>query len=470
MASSHEDVHFSDPTKSLLPNSSSSSPSPRTALIHTKSLILISSIVISSTSFVAAVAFAFLLLSSPTVLHLARPLSKLPRPTVILMSFDGFRFGYHLKAPTPNICRLISNGTSAEDGLIPVFPSITFPNQYSIATGLFPPHHGIINNYFSDPVSGDRFFTTNNDPKWWLGEPLWQTVARHGLHAAAIFWAGCEVKKGSWTCPPKFCPKYNSFTFEERVDAALGFFDLPAENVPVLVMLYFQDPDSQGHVFGPDHPEITKAVARMDAVLGRLIAGLEQRNIFEDVTIILLGDHGMAGTCDEKYIFLEELFPWIHIGSDWVFSADTLLTIQPPPEISSQEALAKMRQGLSSGKVRNGDKLRLFLKEDLPESFHYAASERIPSIVGIVEEGYMVKYKREKQRYGCGGGHGYDHSLMSMRSFFVAHGPRLPQGKQIPSFQNVEVYNLVTAILKLDGAPNNGSSVFPSSILLQENP
>lgn len=420
--------------------------------------MLFSFISIFSLSIALAAALSFLTISVPLPAR---------SPTVIIFSFDGFRFGYHLKALTPNIRRLIANGTSAEEGLIPVFPTLTFPNHYSIATGLFPPYHGIINNYFPDPDNPDDIFAAgNHDPKWWLGEPLWQTVARHGLNAAAYFWAGSEVKKGSWTCPPKFCFKFNiSVPFEERVDAILGFFDLPEKEIPILSMAYFQDPDSQGHLYGPDHPEISRAVAAVDAVVGRLISGLEQRGIFEDVTVILLGDHGMAGTCDEKYIFLDELVPWVRIETDWLNSADSLLTIRPPPGVSPAEVVEKMREGLSSGRVGNGDRLSVHLKEDLPERFRYADSNRIPAIVGVVEEGYTVKPKRET-RYGCGGSHGYDNLLISMRSFFVAHGPRFARGRKIPSFQNVEVYNLVTAILDLEGAPNNGSSSFPDSVLL----
>uniref|UniRef100_A0A6V7QSS1 Ectonucleotide pyrophosphatase/phosphodiesterase family member 3 n=1 Tax=Ananas comosus var. bracteatus TaxID=296719 RepID=A0A6V7QSS1_ANACO len=237
-----------------------------------------------------------------------------PPPVVLVVSCDGFRFGYQFKTPTPNIHRLVANGTEAETGLIPVFPSLTFPNHYAIATGLYPASHGIINNYFVDPVSGERFSPSNHDPKWWLGEPLWETVADHGLNAATYFWPGSEVVKGNWTCPPRFCPKYNgSVPFEQRVDTVLSYFDLPQNEIPVFINLYFEDPDKQGHQVGPDDPKITKAVARVDKMIGRLIQGLEERGIFEDVTFILLGDHGMVGTCDKKTIFLDDLAPWIRI-------------------------------------------------------------------------------------------------------------------------------------------------------------
>ena len=191
---------------------------------------------------------------------------------VLLISSDGFRFGYQFKTATPNIGSLIANGTEAETGLIPVFPSVTFPNHYSIVTGLYPAYHGIINNYFLDPLTGEAFTMVSHEPKWWLGEPLWETVVNHGLKAATFFWPGSEVNKDSWTCPVKYCRQYNgSVPFEERVDAILKYFDLPSEEIPSFMTLYFEDPDHQGDKVGPDDPEITEAVAGIDRMIGRLL-------------------------------------------------------------------------------------------------------------------------------------------------------------------------------------------------------
>ncbi|XP_057447324.1 uncharacterized protein LOC130739110 [Lotus japonicus] len=417
-------------------------------------------------SLIAAIAFAFLFLSSssapPPPPTTARPLTKLHHPAVILISSDGFRFGYQFKTPTPNIHRLIQNGTEAQTGLIPVFPTITFPNHYSIVTGLYPPHHGIINNYFFDPVTGDKFTMASHEPKWWLGRPLWETVVDNGLKAATYFWPGSEVIKGSWTCPLGYCMHYNgSVAFEDRVDTVLGYFDLPQDEMPVFMTLYFEDPDHQGHQVGPDDDEITEAVARIDSLIGRLIKGLEDRGVFEDVTIILVGDHGMVGTCDQKLIILDDL----GIPADWVHSYTPLLAIRPPLTHSPADVVAKMNEGLSSGKVENGGKLEVYLKEDLPERLHYAASDRIPPIIGLVHEGYKVEQSRTNKKE-CGGAHGYDNAFFSMRTIFIGHGPQFARGRKIPSFENVQIYNLVTSILKIKGVPNNGSATFPESVLL----
>ncbi|XP_076939340.1 uncharacterized protein LOC143607998 [Bidens hawaiensis] len=307
---------------------------------------------------------------------------------------------------------------------------------------------------------------SSHEPKWWLGEPIWETISNHGLKAATYFWPGSEVQKGSWDCPDKYCVPYNeSVPFEERVDTVLGYFDLPGNEIPVFMTLYFEDPDHQGHMVGPDDPQVTEAVGRIDELVGRLINGLEKRSVFDDVSIILVGDHGMVGTCDQKLIFLDDLASWIKIPKEWVQYYTPVLSIRPPSDQSVSDIVAKMNEGLASGKVKNGDKLKVYRKEDLPERLHYSDSDRITPIIGLVDEGFKVEQKDSKSKE-CGGAHGYDNEFFSMRTVFVGHGPRFGRGRKVPSFENVEIYNLITSILGINGAANNGSSDFAKSVLL----
>jgi ectonucleotide pyrophosphatase/phosphodiesterase family protein 1/3 len=398
----------------------------------------------------------------------ARPLQKLDKPMVILISSDGFRWGYHFKTPTPNIERLRVNGTEAETGMIPVYPSLTFPNHYSIVTGLYPAWHGVIGNYFSDPDpnSSEKFNMQNHNPKWWLGEPIWETALKNNLPAATFFWPGSEVIKQPWTCPESFCQHYNaSVPFEARVDRVLEYTDLPSNLRPSIVTLYFEEPDEEGHVYGPDTPQITEQVIRIDAMIGRLMDGMERRGILDDVTIIMVGDHGMVGNCPDKVIYLEDLSPWIKLSSKWIDSYYPVLSIRPPPGVDVAEVLKNVTEGLSSGKVKNGEFLSMFLKEDLPKRLHYSASDRIQPIIGMVAEGYRVEPKRTSA-VKCGGAHGYDNTYLSMRTIFFAKGPQFARGRKVPSFENVELYNVMTSILGISGAPNNGSSSFADSVLL----
>jgi len=179
----------------------------------------------------------------------------------------------------------------------------------------------------------------------------------------------------------------------------------------------------------------------------------------------MVGDHGMVGTCDKKLIFLDDLSPWIDIPTDWVQSYTPLLAIRPPPEINPSDVVAKMNEGLKSGKVDNGKNLKVYLKEDLPSRLHYSESYRIPPIIGLPEEGYKIEMKRNNNKE-CGGAHGYDNAFFSMRTIFIAHGPQFARGRKVPSFENVQIYNLVTKILDIEGAANNGSVTFPQSLLL----
>ncbi|KAK4791014.1 hypothetical protein SAY86_031427 [Trapa natans] len=465
-----------NPSTTLLSISTDDSSSTRansktSTFSHEKPTALICLVILTCVAVSAAAAsFVFLFLSSSpssdSSSATARPLVKLQRPVVLLISSDGFRFGYQFKADTPNINRLIANGTEAREGLIPVFPTLTFPNHYSIVTGLYPAYHGIINNFFVDPRTGDCFTMASHEPKWWLGEPLWETVAKNGLRASTYFWPGSEVNKGPWTCPEEFCKFYNrSVQFEERVDTVLSYFDLPLDQIPVFMILYFEDPDHQGHNVGPDDPEITEAITHIDHMIGRLIKGLEKRGVLDDVNIIMVGDHGMVGTCDKKLIFLDDLEPWVEVPKEWVQSYTPLLAINPPPRVSPSAVVEKMNEGLKSGSVDNGKYLKVYLKKDLPSRLHYASSDRIPPIIGLIEEGFKVEQKKSKNKE-CGGAHGYDNSLFSMRAIFIGHGPNFASGRKVPSFENVQIYNLVTSILKIQGAPNNGSHSFPQSILL----
>jgi predicted AlkP superfamily pyrophosphatase or phosphodiesterase len=226
-----------------------------------------------------------------------------------------------------------------------------------------------------------------------------------------------------------------------------------------------EEPDAQGHLVGPDDPAITEAVMHIDEMMGRLIAGLEARGVFEDVNIIWVGDHEIVGTCDQKLVSLEDLAPWIEVKEDWVLSTTPLLAIRPTNGVSPAEVVARMNQGLGSGKVKNGKYLKVYLKEDLPSRLHYSESYRIPPIIGLVDEGYKVEIKRSEARE-CGGAHGYDNAFFSMRTVFVAHGPRFQRGKTVPSFENVEIYNVVASILGLRPASNNGSDSFHGTVLL----
>eukprot|EP00250_Pteridium_aquilinum_P017988 c23886_g1_i1 orf=47-1552(-) len=396
----------------------------------------------------------------------AKKLKTLEKPVVLLISLDGFRYGYQWKVPLPAIDRLRTNGSEAIPGMYPVYPTLTFPNHYSIATGLYPAWHGIIANKFSDPTTGGKFKPGVVDPKWWLGEPMWETVVKNGLVAATVFWPGSDVTKGPWNCTLPYCHSYNSSVpYEERVDAVLGYFDLPDDERPSFISLYFEEPDHTGHIVGPDDPHMDAAITFVDQMLGSLFDGLDERGIFDDVSIILVSDHGMVGTCDTKVIYLDDFAPWVNISGEWVDTLTPLFTLWPPSELDVEEVYQNMTDALNSGEVENSEFFKVYLKEDFPARFLYSSSERVEPIIGIVAEGYKLDWSRSSIKQ-CGGAHGYDNELLSMRPIFVAHGPQFAKGRKLPTFVNVEIYNLIATILGIEAAPNNGTASFPDSVLL----
>lgn len=394
-------------------------------------------------------------------------------PTVILISLDGFRWGYEHKVPTPNINRLRLNGTEAAEGLIPVFPSITFPNHYSIATGLYPGSHGIVANSFVDPNNSSRKFNMGSlEPDWWLGEPIWETTVKQGGRAATFFWPGAEVEREHWKCPSGFCFHYNgSVSYEQRVDTVLGWVDLPDDKRPNLITLYFEEPDHTGHQTGPDSPEIGEAITRVDTIIGRLLDGLDARGMFESIHIILLGDHGMLGNCQTREVIMEDFKPWLpNISTSWFGSYFPLMAIHPPPETDAKTIFDGLRAGIMSKKVKKSQYLSVYLKEDFPSRFNYTGSDRIAPVLGILAEGYGAKFKKSQScSCDCYGSHGYDNLLLSMRTIFIAHGPQFSRGRKVDSFINVEVYGVITRLLGLKAAPNNGSLSFPDHLLLPQS-
>jgi predicted AlkP superfamily pyrophosphatase or phosphodiesterase len=383
------------------------------------------------------------------------------KPTIILISFDGWRWDYQSKAAAPNMQRLIARGVHAES-LIPSFPPKTFPNHYTIVTGLYPGHHGIVANAIFDPATG-RTFTTNNvkevrDPMWWGGEPIWVTVERAGQRSASMFWVGSEAPIRG-VLPNYWKPFDDTYPGAARVDQILQWLDLPAAERPTFLALYFSDVDEAGHAAGPDSQEVRDAIARADSYLGRLLAGLDRRGLTDLVNIIVVSDHGMTAVSPDRVVVVDD-----YISLDDVVISDINPTVgvfpKPGREGAVYDALAKAHP-----------RLRVFRRSETPDAWHYRDHPRIPPIIGVMDEGWQIMRRatREAIREGraspAGGQHGYDSQLMSMRGVFVAAGPAFRQSLTVPAFENVHIYNVVARILGVTPAPNDGQSDVAASVL-----
>ena len=380
------------------------------------------------------------------------PSTQQPSPLIVI-SIDGWRWDYDSKAPAPNLRALMQRGVRAEN-LIPSFPTKTFPNHYTMVTGLYPGHHGIVANAVRDPATGRTFVRTNvtevRDPMWWGGEPIWVTAQRNGRIAAAMFWPGSEAPIGG-ILPRYWRPYDASFPPEQRVDQVLEWLDLPPGDRPALINLYFSDVDSAGHDYGPESREVQDAIQRVDGYLGRLFRGLERRGIATDVNVIVLSDHGMAAVDRTRVVVLD----------DYVAAGDVdVVDINPTLGIFAR---GRKDDAVYASLVRAHPRLRVFRSQTTPEEWHFRDHPRIPPIVGVADEGWQVLPRATMNQILSGkipgerGNHGYDPALMSMRGLFVAAGPAFRSGATVPEFQNIHIYNVLAELLRVPPAPNDGN-------------
>src|SRR5580704_11287724 len=240
--------------------------------------------------------------------HGANTAAQQAKPYVILVSLDGFRYDYTRKYAAPNISAMGTRGASAPDGMIPAYPSVTFPNHLTIVTGLYPEHHGIVGNVFYDParkqIYSYRDPAAETDGTWYGGTPLWVLAEQQGMRAACFFWPGSEADIQG--VRPAYYMKYDTkFPNRARVEQVLAWLRSPPERRPHFITLYFSDVDSAGHAHGPDSPEVAAAVREVDDEVGRLVAGVAKLNLRVDV--IVVADHGMAKV-EGDWINLGEFF------------------------------------------------------------------------------------------------------------------------------------------------------------------
>lgn len=380
-------------------------------------------------------------------------------PSVILISFDGWRWDYDQKAAAPNLQKLIARGVRAER-LIPTFPSKTFPNHYSVVTGLYPARHGIVANNIFDPASGLKFSLSDReavgDARWWGGEPIWVTLQRQGGRAATLFWPGSEAPIGGMR--PAFWSLYDQkMTNEARVDKVLAWLDLPPAERPSFITLYFSDTDNAGHGHGPDSEAVREAVMRLDGLLGRLVDGLQSRRITDRVNIVITSDHGMAATSQDRVIVIDD-----YLDASTVDIVDINPTIGIVPKTATaDEVYARLEKAHPH--------LRVYRREQTPEHWQYRDNPRIPAIVGVADDGWVVLRQRAGQPRPVlkpGGAHGYDPRALSMHGLFVAAGPAFRRGVRVPAFENVHIYNALAAALAVTPAKNDGDVLIANKLVI----
>ena len=377
------------------------------------------------------------------------------KPYVILVSLDGFKAEYLDRMPLPNLQRLMQRGARAK-AMIPVFPSFTFPNHYSLVTGLHPGRHGIVNNRFYDPIRQEAYAYT--DPKavvdgsWYGGEPIWVTAEKQGMVSACFFWPGSEapIQGIHATIWNKYDGKIPNTA---RVTTVLEWLQRPEARRPHMMTLYFSDVDSATHEAPLGSPGVEEAARAVDGALGELLAGIDKLPIRDRTYLLVTSDHGMVNTSGEQSVPLESLLNASDVAEIEASYGGPVASLHVKGGLTRARALVeKINAKLARGTA--------YLRSELPERFHYHADPRAGDIVVVMDESWTLSAPRRAgastssrrpadESYGQ---HGWDNSLPSMRAMFLITGPGIREGALIDDVQNVDVYPLMTELLGLQPA------------------
>lgn len=388
--------------------------------------------------------------------HSAAPVAARPKDELlILVSIDGFRWDYLDRYDVPTLRQLAREGTHARR-MTPSFPSKTFPNHYTLVTGLRPESHGIVSNWFWDPAFTETFGmskdASNAEPRWWdQGEPIWITAEKQGVRSACFFWPGSETEIRG--VRPTFFQKFNGkLKSESRVDGVLAWLDLPAEQRPRFYTLYFDIVDHAGHNFGPNSPETAAAAHEADAAIARLLAGLESRGLRQKTNLVIVSDHGMSECGPDRVVFIEDLMDPANVR---VESTGPNGGVRPLPDTVSAAELA------ASIRAKAPPQLHVYLREEMPAHLHYRNNPRIPDVMLVMDDHWMIESKigwpRRRATY-VKGSHGWDPSLPNMGALFVAQGPAFRGGHQFADVENIHLYNLLCTVLGVAPARNEGDA------------
>lgn len=379
-----------------------------------------------------------------------RIIAQEKNPVVIMISLDGFRHDYVERFQPENLLRFISEGTSAE-ALIPSFPTKTFPNHYTIATGLLPEHHGLVDNSFYEPFKGQVYTMGNReivqDGYWYGGTPIWVLAEENGLKAASYFFVGSEAPvKG--IRPSEYFDYDGDVPNLTRISQVFNWLQLPDTERPRMITLYFSDMDDVGHAYGPSNDEkLKERLYKLDRELGALFEGLKSFNL--PISIVLVSDHGMADVHKDKLINLDQLTDGI---KGRVVNNGALAHIHLDNPAEKAEVIKLIRS-------RGGN----FSIDNLTENENYSDISRYPQRIGdfliIPEMGYYLADNRGMLRYQnrsamlktvVYGEHGFSPKNKEMWGIFYAKGPKIKVGNKIEPFQNIHVYPLLCQLLGLE--------------------
>jgi len=370
---------------------------------------------------------------------------------VLLVSIDGLRADALGRGDTPHLDQLAANGVHAR-WMRPSYPVLTFPNHYTLVTGLRPDHHGIVHNSMRDAELG-RFIVADSDagrvPGWWQGVPLWISAEQAGIATAVWAWPGVSAPRDGVL--PRYWHAFDATApLDARVEQIAQWIQAKDGTRPGLVAVYLENVDGAGHDHGPDAPQTHHAIRAVDTAIGELMERLDAAGLAERVNLVVVSDHGMAAVPEGHYIAVEDM---ASMDEAEVVSIGQVIGLVPR---TGHEATVTKRL------VGRHEHYQCWRKSEIPPRLHYGSHPRIPPIVCQMDEGWnalprATVDKRNADGTHDRGAHGYDPDSPTMRAVFIAHGPAFREGAQLPPFDNVDVYPLLVRLLGIAPQPNDGN-------------
>lgn len=360
------------------------------------------------------------------------------KPYVILVSFDGFRWDYLNRGISPNLEKIKGEGVSAIS-LRPAFPSKTFPNHISIITGMYPEHHGIIANNFSDPFNKNiyRMSDSNSvrEAKWYLGEAFWETAERQGIISASYFWPGSEVLI-SYRSPTYHETYEHTRPYEKRIDGVINWLQLSVDKRPHFITLYFDETDTKAHEFGTESNETNEAIKSLDNIAGLLFSKLEKIKMKDSVNVIFVSDHGMTNVTQDKSINIEKI---VGLPNCRFIDAGPMMFVEPQKN-NIQEVYNILK--------KNENHYKVYLRNEVPDYYHYNDHPFIGSIILVADLGWSLLSNRRSEWEGKGN-HGYDNNQLDMHGIFLAVGPNFKKNYHTGTLWNIDIYPLLCKIFNI---------------------
>jgi predicted AlkP superfamily pyrophosphatase or phosphodiesterase len=371
---------------------------------------------------------------------------------VVLVSLDGFRWDYAKHDGATHLLSLGKQGVWAPEGMMPSFPSLTFPNHLAIVTGLYPEHHGLVANSFYDETKQARYAIADSkavtDGSWYSGVPLWSLAESQGMRTACLFWPGSEAKIAGFrpTWYAQFDSKTEATDAEEhaRIDNAVALLRLPDAERPHFITIYYSEPDHEGHEFGPDAPQTKAAVLKVDALVGKLKAALDSTHL--PIDLVVISDHGMA-----------------KVDGGWI-------TLDQFADLTGFEAAGSLLYGKTEeDRARVYNQLKkasaqfvVYRRKDVPAGLDYNQNPREGDPVVIATGPYAIRAHApppgKPETPPNAGMHGLDpHKIPEMKASFFAAGPDIVRGRTVATFENVNLYPWLAHMLGLHSAKNDGS-------------